>query len=251
MASRLFKLNGIVLRTVKYGESDLLLTVLDPQHGKVLVSARGARSSPSSKFAFCSHILFYGEFTVYERGGKMWLREASSVRDFYNVDMGIKKLSLAAYILDVLCDITVEGQSCVDIFTLALNIFHVLTSSDKPPELIKAVFEFRCMGESGFASLTDACMYCHERGSDGYLNISDLSFICSECLHEGELTSEFVFVPSEVCEAINYVLSCPQKRIFAFSVSENSYQFFYTAAESFLLTQTERTFDSLLYYKSI
>jgi DNA repair protein RecO (recombination protein O) len=79
----LTKINGLIIRDTAYGESDKLLTVLTAERGKLTVSGKGVRS-PKSTLRPYTHIMFYGELTLYERNGRLWLREAAPVRDFYD-----------------------------------------------------------------------------------------------------------------------------------------------------------------------
>lgn len=245
------KYNALVIRTCDYGESDRIIDVLTADRGKLTISVKGARSM-RGKLSFCAHIMFYGELTVYEKDGRRWLREASSIRDFYDIDMGIGRLALAAYILEVAADVTVEGEDCSGMLTLTLNVLHVLIGGERPIELVKAVFELRCAAESGFLPPDRGCIECGKFG-DGYFNILDGDFVCRDCFDEIEEASRryYVEISNPTRVAMFYICVSPPKRIFAFTLDEELYGELSRVAESYLLAQTERGYKTLDYYKKI
>ena len=51
--------------------------------------------------------------------------------------------------------------------------------------------------------------------------------------------------------AMRYILSCPEKKLFSFSISGAAEKELCDAAESYLLTQLERSFYTLDFYKSL
>ena len=67
------KTQGLVLREVKYKESDKILTVLTAEGGKRTVKARGCRRR-DSRVAASAQLLVYSEMTLFE------------YRDFWSMD---------------------------------------------------------------------------------------------------------------------------------------------------------------------
>ncbi|MBQ3075174.1 MAG: DNA repair protein RecO, partial [Clostridia bacterium] len=56
------RIEGLVLRSVKYGESDKLITILT-EEGKIFFKARGIRSLTSKNAAGCAAFV-YSEFEL-------------------------------------------------------------------------------------------------------------------------------------------------------------------------------------------
>ena len=54
---------GLVIRVTPYNDTDALLSVLTPEHGRLTVKARGLRRKNSPLIAPCQ-LLAYGEFTL-------------------------------------------------------------------------------------------------------------------------------------------------------------------------------------------
>ena len=59
------KTKGLVIRVTPYNDTDSMLTLLTPNHGKLSVKARGLRRKNSPLIAPCQ-LLAYGEFTLFE-----------------------------------------------------------------------------------------------------------------------------------------------------------------------------------------
>ena len=55
---------GLVLREVKVGESDRILTILTPEHGVLSCTAKGSLRLKSKLFSACG-LFCYSEFTLF------------------------------------------------------------------------------------------------------------------------------------------------------------------------------------------
>ena len=76
--------NALILREVRYKESDRILTVLTADAGKLTLSAHGALSK-KSRIAAATQQLTYAELTLFEKNGppgtgKLHLRMPGAVR---------------------------------------------------------------------------------------------------------------------------------------------------------------------------
>ena len=56
---------GLVIRVTPYNDTDALLSVLTPEHGRLTVKARGLRRKNSPLIAPCQ-LLSFAEFTIFE-----------------------------------------------------------------------------------------------------------------------------------------------------------------------------------------
>ena len=72
---------ALVLRVTAYNDTDGLLTLLTPNHGKLTAKARGLRRKNSPLVAPCQ-LLAYGEFTLFEYRSMYTVNEAHSVELF-------------------------------------------------------------------------------------------------------------------------------------------------------------------------
>ena len=246
--------NGLVIRETAVGESDKILTLLTPDLGKISVYCKGVRSIKSHRIA-STQLFCYDELTLISRGDKYMLGESCLIENFFNIRADISKFALAQYFADLLCEVSVENEDQSELLTLALNTFHILLS-DKPLKLIKSVFELRVLCAIGLTPDLSACEGCGNIASEYYLDPVGGTVKCRECLFESNSVDlynshAYIFVPSYVLCAMNYIIGANKKRIFAFSSEGTLLDDLTSVCEKYTLSQLGRGFDSLNFYKSL
>lgn len=244
------KLTGIVVRETVYGDSDKLLEVLTAERGLVTMSAKGARNTKSFNRA-ASHVMFYGELAAYEKDGRMWLREASCLHDFYDVSMGIDRLALISYFFEVIRYVCFDGDDDEPLLRLLLNALYVLEMGGKTEDTVRAVFELRCAACMGFAPELSICDICGERVGDCVYSITRDECYCPSCRDKDKENRTGAELNASVRAAAEYIVSAPIKRVFAFSLDAELLPVLYDFTESYLTAKTEHGFASLAYYKGI
>ena len=92
---------GLVLREVRYKESDKILTVLTQHEGKVTVRARGALRK-GSRITAATQLLTYSDMTIFENRGRRTLNEASTVEEFLGLRADLGAFALGSYFAELL-----------------------------------------------------------------------------------------------------------------------------------------------------
>lgn len=236
---------GLVLRQTATRETDLILTVLTPDLGRISVIAKGARSKKSKVSAACQ-LLTYSEMTLTERGEWYYLGEASTVALFDGVRQDIVLLSLGSYFAE-LCEAICTPEAAPELLRLLLNALYALAELHKDPAVVKPAFTFRLMALSGFEPLMDGCAVCGREPETAALDVVQGVLHCAGCKTGGlslPLTSGAV-------SALRRILACEPKRLYSFSLEPTALRQLDHAAEAFVSAQLERSFRTLEYYKSI
>ena len=145
----------------------------------------------------------------------------------------------------------VQEESPADgLLPLLLNCLYALDQLDKPLPQVKAAFELRSMSLAGFEPLLDGCAVCGRAPEQPRLNLTQGVLHCAECSKEaGDGISMPVSPP--VLSAMGHILSCPGKKLLSFRLDEPSLTQLGDVCEAYLLTQLERGFRSLDYYKEL
>lgn len=236
---------GLVLRQTVTKESDLILTVLTPDLGRISVIAKGARSKKSKYSAACQ-LLTYSEMTLTERSEWYYLNEASTVALFDGVRQDIVLLSLGSYFAE-LCEAVCTPEAAPELLRLLLNALYALSELHRDPVVVKAAFTFRLMALSGFEPYCDACAICGSPPERPVLDVVQGVVHCAACKTAGlslPLTAGSL-------DALRYLLSCDAKKLYHFSASPQDLKLLDHAAETFVSAQLERSFRTLDYYKSM
>lgn len=239
---------GLVLRVTDYKERDALLTLLTADQGKITVKARGLRRKNSPLTAPCQ-LLAYGEFTIFSYRGMNTVNEAASVELFQGLRRDICKLALATYFAQVAELVSQEDVPNPQLLSLVLNCLYGLSGLNQPENKVKAVFELRCACLSGYWPDLSGCFRCGNPVADRF-DISAGRLECSGCR---SLASDGLRMPvsSGVLDAMRYIVSCPDKRLFSFQAGEDTLQSLSEITECYLTTQLERGFSTLDFYKSL
>ena len=146
--------SGLVLRQTVTKETDLILTVLTPDLGKIPVIARGARRKNSRLAAACQ-LLAYSELTVYQKGAWYMLDEASTIELFDGVRQDFENLALASFFAELTESVAEEGSPAPELLRLLLNALYALGVLHKEPLLVKAAFTLRLLALAGFEPLAE------------------------------------------------------------------------------------------------
>lgn len=243
-----FKSEGIVLRETEYNEADKLLTVLTKDYGRLTLKARGVRRSKSPLKSACQ-LLTYSEFTWQDYRGKATITEAASVEQFRELRDDIELLALGSYFAQAAELLSQEDAPDPALLSLLLNALYALGKLKKPQLLVKAAFELKAACLAGFLPDLSACTVCGNEQPDR-LNVSHGVLQCADCRTEA-LDGIRVPVSAGTLAAMRYLVWCPEKKLFSFSVGEQTAQELSSVTETYLVTQLEHSFYTLDFYKSL
>lgn len=242
------KVRGLVLRVTQYNDTDALLSVLTPSHGKITLKARGLRRKNSPLAAPCQ-LLAFCEFTLFEYRGMYTINEAHSVELFQNLRTDLQKLSLGTYFGQVAEVLSQEDMPNPELLSLLLNCLHALANMDIDELQVKAVFELRCACLAGYMPEMDGCWNCGNSAPEMF----DLSNGRTECISCNIHNSVGIRLPvsAGVLDAMRYICFCDSKRLFSFKVNTNTLKHLSDVTEGYLSTQLERGFSCLDFYKTL
>lgn len=241
---------GLVLRETAYKESDKILTVLTAEGGKRTVKAQGCRKKGST-LAAVSQLLTWSDMTLFEYRDYFTLREGSTLEEFRGLREDLERLALGSYFAEATEAVAEEDVPQPELLSLILNSLYTLDKGRRPLPLVKAAFELRLTCTAGFEPLLDACAACGTPDpSEPRLNLTEGVLHCAACKEE---LGEGISMPldADSLAAMRFVTGSPPKRFLSFQLGGDSLRRFGDATEAYLMTQLERGFRTLDYYKEI
>ena len=255
----LIEVKGLVIRTVDLKESDRLLTIFTEEMGVVTALARGARALKSRKMSstmqFC-----YSSFVLTMRDDKYTVKDAELIESFFGIRDSIEGLALAAYIADVLSDVT-TAESDRDLLRLSLNSLYAISTGKYPLAIVKAAFEMRASSILGFMPDVLSCTVCEREDGDFFFDIMGGHVVCAECRKRQareaipdpeDRERRIVRILTEPARrALGYVVHAPLERLFSFKLNEEDTRLFSLAAEDYIVNQLERSFKTLDFYNKV
>ncbi len=255
--------DGLVLREQAYGENDKLLTVLTAGEGRLLMTAKGARSMKSKCLPLC-RTFTYANFEYYEKNDRRWVSGGAVNDSFFGLNSDLEGFALAAYVAELACEITGEGVEATEVLRMTLNTLYAIEKKLKPYRQIKAVYELFAARTEGMEPELDGCARCRRQEGDFSLDVMNGHLVCGKCRsREGQPTTlpdtdeegvRRIWVPLDgsALAAMRYVMAAAPGRIFAFGLKDGaSMKNFCDTAELYLLHHLERSFDTLDFYRTV
>lgn len=242
------KTRGLVIREFNYKESDKLLTVLTEGEGKLTLKARGVRRK-GGKYKSAAQLFAYSEFTLFEYKGYYTINEAETIEMFSELQSDLELLSLAFYFAEVLDKVGDEDRANPEILFLALNALFALCKQKKTQELVKAVFELKLMCLSGYEPLLESCAVCGNEMPDRF-QLAEGILHCAGCRDQAAGGISMPIRAGSLL-AMRHIVYGDPKKIFSFSIGKDAMSELCNCAEAYLITQLERGFSTLDFYKQL
>jgi DNA repair protein RecO (recombination protein O) len=154
------KLTAIVLRTVDYGESDRVVTLLTREQGKLSAFARGARAS-RRRFggALEPFTLLAAEARVRASSDLLGLDSVSVVRGHGGIRGDLARIACAGYAAELCRELVRDRERHEDLFDLLAAYLDLLDREPARPATLRAL-ELGALQAAGLAPRLDACARC-------------------------------------------------------------------------------------------
>lgn len=258
---RELKCRGIVLREVKTGEADKILTLMCEGVGRVDVSGKGVRSLKSPHMA-STQIFAYSSFVLRQGKRYYYIAESELAEPFYGLRCELDRLSLGAYIADVVLDLLPEGVVDDVLLRLCLNTLYALSErKNVPVTQIKGAFEMQAAVLAGFCPDLSFCRRCgRESHREMYLDVMNGGLVCGDCrtpmaleeAAEDTGTAQiYLRLSDAVLAALRYVTLSDERRFLSFNIDKSELRAFGNVCERYLLDHLEHGFHSLEFYRQI
>ena len=200
------------------GDYDKMITLLTPGLGKIGCAAKGARR-PKSLLMAGSQFLCFADYTLYKGNGTYNLNSCDTIEFFYNIRTDLDKYKYAVHITKIILDVTNENENCYRTLQLFLNTLYTISEMDKDKDFVLSVFKFRLLCILGFTPRVLKCTSCKEEKNLTKFSIKDNGFKCEAC---GRQDKSAIDMSESTKSAILYTVSAPPKKLFSFSLKDES-----------------------------
>ncbi len=158
MASRTYRAEAIVLKTLDLGEADRILTLLTRHFGKVKVVAKGIRR-PTSRLAGYAEPLSHATYQL-ARGRELDVLTGAESRSTYRMlREDLDKIAAGWYIAEVADRSTAERSPSAPVFDLVETALRHLEAGHAP-SLVCRWWDLHLLDRTGFRPELGACARC-------------------------------------------------------------------------------------------
>lgn len=251
------KAKGIVLKYCNMNDNDRLFTIFCPQYGKMSAISKGIRSHKHKDFAalqpFC-----YSDFVIDTSKGLGYVSSAQIIENFYDIRTSVEKMSLAAYITDLVSAIADEIMYDEDFFKFTLNTLYMLSKASDTPKAsladellkLKAIYELKTVCTAGYMPDMSACIHCGNSKDLEYFDIYSGGSACKDCWDKGA-ASELWQLSMGARRMIEFICVSDTKQVFKFNASPETIAEVSSISEAYLINKLEIVSAQLEYFKNI
>ena len=175
----IYRDQGVVLRTIKLGEADRIITFVTQAHGKVRAVAKGVRKT-KSRFGSRLEPLTHVALQMYEgRGDLDTVTQAETIDTFRPVREDLDRMTRATAMLEAIDQVAQEREPSPRLYQMLVGGLRALSAHNSP--ILVPAFFWKLLSLEGFHPVLDMCAAC---GSDDELVGFDLSLggaLCRSC----------------------------------------------------------------------
>ena len=177
------KVEGIVLRSMRYGEADRILHVFTPDRGRLSAIAKGVRKA-KSRFGGRLEPFFRLNLVLYEgRSDLLTVTSAETVHGFRHLREHGAALNVAARACDAVDRMFDPGDPHPGVYHLLANELALL-DADPAAHATQAnalAFRLKLLLAAGFSPQLAACASCGEREHLSGFSGAAGGVVCSAC----------------------------------------------------------------------
>lgn len=183
----LYRTEGVVLKSIEYGDADKIVTIYTKKYGKIQAIAKGVRKT-KSKFGSSLEILTYAIFLFYKGKNIDIISQTEILESFFTASKEIVKFAFASNCAEVVNKISGEGEVNLSIFFLLKEVLHYLKEA-KDPKLLTLSFKWQVLAILGYKPSFGRCCICNSKIEDQkemFFNIDEGGVICNKCLSKNK-----------------------------------------------------------------
>ncbi len=239
---------ALVLRVTDIGDNDRLLTLYSAEYGVISAFASGAKKL-KNKYHVGTSFLCYSSFILENVKDTYRVRDASLIRCYFKIGCDIVNISLQQYFCDVAAFLSATGEGDKEILKLIIKSCHYINENKMNLNLLKAVFELRILSLSGYMPDLIGCNMCGNADeSKLYFDLPGGVLLCDSCKNEA---SNPVYLGLTILAAMRHIVYSDFDKIFNFVIPDEAALRLTKISERYLTVQTEHSFKTLDFYKSI
>jgi len=186
----LFRDRGVVLRTMRLGEADRIVTLLTESHGKVRAVAKGVRRTKSkfgSRLEPLSHVALLG---WQGRGDLDIVNQVEVIDTFRAVREDLDRIGAGLSMLEVVDQVAQERHANPALYRMLVGALGALAQANSP--MVSPAFFLKVLVLEGTAPYLDGCVSCGEE-DEALLVAFDLlegGVLCRSCRRGRPLSPE-------------------------------------------------------------
>ena len=183
----LYRDQGVVLRTIRLGEADRIVTFVTQGHGKVRAVAKGVRKT-KSRFGGRLEPPTHVSLLLYEGRDLDVITQAETLDHFGAIRDDLDRVARAVSMLEAVDQVAQEREPSPRLYQLLVGALRTLAARDAP--LVVPAFFWKLLSLEGSHPLLHQCATC---GAEDALEAYDQSqggVLCRACRRGSPISAE-------------------------------------------------------------
>lgn len=155
----LYTVEGIVIRSIDYGEGNKIITLYTRELGKTALMVRGAKK-PGSRHSAIAQLFTRGHYVYFQSRGQMGTLNSGEIIDSHHgLRENLQMTGYASYLAEM-TDRILGEQDASDFLFEQLRAALTAIEEGKDARMIAHIFEMRMLEVAGYAPALSACVSC-------------------------------------------------------------------------------------------
>lgn len=186
----LYKEQGIVLRSIKLGEADKIVTILTQGSGKIRAVAKGIRRT-NSRFGGRLEPFTHVSLLLHRGRSLDTVTQVEILSPFRVVRGRFELIAAGEAMLEAVDKVSEDHERNVRLFLLLLSGLRTLEARPTDPAAVAESFLLKLLSLSGFHPSLSACAVCGTPGPHPWFAAGQGGSVCSSCAeHDAGRVSE-------------------------------------------------------------
>jgi DNA repair protein RecO (recombination protein O) len=174
----LYRDQGVVLRTIRLGEADRIVTLVTQGHGKVRAVVKGVRKT-KSRFGGRLEPVSHVALLLYQGRELDVVTQAETLDHFRAIREDLDRVAKATSMLEAVDNVAQEREPNSRLYAMLVGGLRALAAHDAP--LLLPAFFWKVLALEGFQPVLDECVSCGAPEGLVAFDIAEGGVLCRSC----------------------------------------------------------------------
>ena len=199
----MLRTEGIVLKEMRFKDTDKILNIYTKKYGKISAMAKGAYK-PKSQFISNTQPFSYNEYQLQKGKSFYYLQQADILDSFYSIRENMDRVVYGYYILELADKSIPDEEENEKLFLLLEKGIRTLSTLNEEYLNFIVAYELKFISFLGYKPYIDRCVICNNEDLNKIkFSIKEGGIICERCFG---IDSMARFITKEMYETMYNLL---------------------------------------------
>ncbi|WP_159883859.1 DNA repair protein RecO [Paenibacillus puerhi] len=176
-----YRLQGLIIRSMDYGEGNKIVTLFTREYGKMSVVARGAKKV-KSRFGSAVQLFTLGDYAFFKAGqqGLGSMNQADIVEAFHSLREDLHLAAYASYLAELTDKMFADQEGHPYVYEQLKGSFQALQEG-KDTQIVVHMYEMKMLMQAGYSPELHQCVVCGSKAEPVALSVALGGTLCEMC----------------------------------------------------------------------